>query len=308
MKSIKLLLILLALPVLAWSQDPATDQMGGGGFVYLDAAPTWTRSATSDARHSWDTVAHKLYYNDELDGSWTEFTGTGLSPTLADGSIFIGNGSNVATAQTVTGALAITNAGVTTLTASAISDQANGADLSISSGAIQWDYDFTELSDLGTTPNTGDEFIIRQVSGGAYVSVTYNDLVSGLANNFANADLTAAANRAHTINDNSATSMAIGSVGATSMINFNTTNGSEAVEFGNAITVTGTSTFNGDVVLGNASGDALTIASENVTFSNIQGFASVSAAETALGVNVFYYFTAANTVGMPTGVTAITTQ
>lgn len=45
---------------------------------------------------------------------WNTFNGK-LSSTLANGSIFIGNGSNVATAQAVSGDITITNAGVVTI-------------------------------------------------------------------------------------------------------------------------------------------------------------------------------------------------
>ncbi len=51
---------------------------------------------------------------------WTSFNAK-LSNTLADGKIFIGNVSSVATAQTVTGDVTISNTGVTTLSATGVS-------------------------------------------------------------------------------------------------------------------------------------------------------------------------------------------
>lgn len=51
---------------------------------------------------------------------WTSFNAK-LSNTLANGSVFIGNVSNVATAQTVTGDVTISNTGVTTLSATGVS-------------------------------------------------------------------------------------------------------------------------------------------------------------------------------------------
>lgn len=51
---------------------------------------------------------------------WTTFNAK-LTSTLADGSVFIGNASNVATARAVTGDVTISNTGVTTLSATGVS-------------------------------------------------------------------------------------------------------------------------------------------------------------------------------------------
>ncbi len=51
---------------------------------------------------------------------WTTFNAK-LTSTLADGSVFIGNASNVATARAVTGDVTISNTGVTTLSVTGVS-------------------------------------------------------------------------------------------------------------------------------------------------------------------------------------------
>ncbi len=65
---------------------------------------------------SWGSAA--FYYNDGTSGapSWTKVaTGAVLSNTLTNGKILIGNVSNIATEQTMSGDVTITNAGVTTI-------------------------------------------------------------------------------------------------------------------------------------------------------------------------------------------------
>ncbi|MDC0367136.1 tail fiber domain-containing protein, partial [bacterium] len=57
-----------------------------------------------------------------INAAWNTWThsGGGLSTTLADGSVFIGNGSHKATARTITGDVSISNTGVTTIAALAV--------------------------------------------------------------------------------------------------------------------------------------------------------------------------------------------
>jgi len=65
---------------------------------------------------SWGSAA--FYYNDGTSGtpSWTKVAaGAVLTSTLTNGKILVGNVSNVATEQTMSGDVTITNAGVTTI-------------------------------------------------------------------------------------------------------------------------------------------------------------------------------------------------
>lgn len=65
---------------------------------------------------NWTIVATRYYIPNNGNGSGP------ISASLADGKIYIGNASNVATAQTVSGAFTITNTGVATLSAGIIVD------------------------------------------------------------------------------------------------------------------------------------------------------------------------------------------
>ena len=64
-----------------------------------------------------------FYTYDSATGAFVALTGNaGLSSTLANGNIFVGNASNVATGVAVTGAIAITNAGVTSINSNYITN------------------------------------------------------------------------------------------------------------------------------------------------------------------------------------------
>jgi hypothetical protein len=49
------------------------------------------------------------------DGTWSTPSGTGLSPTLTSGYVFVGNGSNVATGVAMSGDITITSGGITAI-------------------------------------------------------------------------------------------------------------------------------------------------------------------------------------------------
>lgn len=332
--------VLLSMSAFVFAQTPALDQLGGGGIVYLDAAPTWTRTAT-DAAFSFDVLTEILYYNGGADATWTVLNMTPLDDVLTSGSIFVGNGSNVATGVAMSGAVAITNAGVTTLTTSAISDQVNGLDLSISAGAIQTAYDFTEGTLLGTTPAAGDILYIYDLSTTTHVPVAYSDLVPAAGTTLYSGDGTIT-NVTRTVTftngtttdliftDGTNTLMTLTDAGTTGTlaITGNTTVGLDLtvtgndIIFGNAETISNATdgtvlitspitalsaalTVAGDATLGDAAGDVVTINSDAPVFTNLQGFASKTAAEAALGTNVLYYLTAVNTHGLPAGVAMI---
>lgn len=76
-----------------------------GGDIQLLAVPT---------SGLWNVVGSRYFIPNNGNGSGP------ISDVLADGKIFIGNSSNVATARTVTGVISITNAGVTSFTAGSI--------------------------------------------------------------------------------------------------------------------------------------------------------------------------------------------
>lgn len=415
--------VLLINSAFVFAQDPATDLLGGGGIVRTDAAPTWTRTLV-DANFTWDVANNKLYYNSTASATWTEFK---AFADLTSGQIFVGGAGNTSTAVTPSGAVAVSNTGVFTMTASAINDKVNGLDIAVVSGAIEVDPDLTELTDLAATPAAGDYFMIYDLDVTTHKRVNYSDVVK----NFANADLTATAARAHllvdntavaltlgstgqtntftlittdaaegiaydapggvtynpfgtsagntseirfaelaangtnytgfkspdalaanviytlpnadatiagqvltsnaagvlswstaaantniiansltqtaattqTLLDNTAAALTFGAAGATSMMVFNTTDAAEAVEFGNAITVTGTATMNGNVNIGNAATDELVIADNDVVFTNLQAFANDAAAGTGgVPAKGLYQLSSANTYGLPAGV------
>ena len=55
----------------------------------------------------------------QINDNFTSLAGTSAGGALTSGHILVGNGSNISTDVAITGVLAITNAGVTTLTGGA---------------------------------------------------------------------------------------------------------------------------------------------------------------------------------------------
>ena len=82
----------------------------------------------------------------------------GISTTLADGNILIGNGSNIATAVAMTGDVSITNAGLTTLAGNAVGDAEVVDNITISTNDTQ----FTLIDD-GSSNQA--EFELGSLSG-----------------------------------------------------------------------------------------------------------------------------------------------
>lgn len=97
----------------------------GSGVLSDAAAITASRALESDANgiptHSAVTSTELGYVSGVTSGIQSQFSGK-LSTTLADGTILIGNGSNVATSQTVSGDISLSNAGVAAISTGVIVD------------------------------------------------------------------------------------------------------------------------------------------------------------------------------------------
>jgi len=273
---------------------------------------------------------------------------TKLTSTLASTNIFVGNGSNVATAVAMSGDATLSNTGVLTLANTAVSaasygsataiptftvdskgrltaastatvavqgvSDGTGFDLTLAANSVNFAYDFIELTSLGAAPANNDIFIVYDTSALVYKRLTFADIIAGIpaANNFASADLTATVARTHTMVDNNASALKIGSTGATSILELITTDGSEALKAGNAFQVVGTTTLtgaliaNGAATLGDAGADNTIINSINVSIPNVPAYADNAAALAALGANRLYKLSAANIYGLPKNVAMVT--
>jgi hypothetical protein len=87
-------------------------------FIALKAPASLTGNATLTLPDGDSTGTQALVSNGSGVMSWSSFLGT----TLASGDILLGNGSNVATAVTISGDIAIDNAGVTAIASGVIVD------------------------------------------------------------------------------------------------------------------------------------------------------------------------------------------
>jgi hypothetical protein len=339
-----IVILFVAFATIMNAQSPATDLLGGGGFTFVDAPPTYTRTLT-DAAFSWDVTNNKLYYNSTAGSTWTEFkkfpalVSNGL--TLDGDTLQFGGTLNANTSLNIHGK-------VLTLDGESIS----GSQVSVTNGAYLYTNDLklgeTNNSTSGvisdvtvnaayTIPagideqikfimnNSGSSFVITPngaetiggsatytLANGDALMLTYDatstdwrilasDIAAGSASNIMTTDLTSTAARTQTLVDNTASAMSFGATGATGIFSITTTNAAESVSFGYAVSITGDLTTAGNATLGDAAADVLTVNSNAPVFTNLQGFASKTAAEAALGTNVQYYLTAANTHGLPAG-------
>ncbi len=195
---------------------------------------------------------------------------TGLQ-TLADGNIWIGNGSNVPTAHPITGDIALTNTGVTSINADTIVDsQINSA------AAIA----YSKLNLTGHITNTDID---------SAASIAYSKLA--LSNSIVNADInTTAAIDASKIADGSVSSTEFQYLdGVTSLIQTQL-NGKQAS--GNYLTA-----LTGDATASGPGSSTLTLATVN---SNVGSFTNANITVNAKGLIT----AAAN--GTSGGVTSIT--
>lgn len=298
-------ILLTTISVVLFAQDPTVDGLGASGIQRVDAAPTWARTDARQANVCIDVTTETLYLNDDLDATWTALTGV---PTGTSGQVIVYDAGGNPVAVNMTGAVVIDNAGVTTIAAAGVNDQANGLDIDVttSAGAISIAHDFTELTDFaGTIDVAADELILRDDDTGDYVTINLNDIAG---QNIITNSLTQTTATTQTLLDNDAAAVTFGSAGATSIMSIVTTDGSEAVNFGNAITVTGTTTLNGDAAIGDAATDAFTVASDAPTFANMQGFNDYAAAEAALGVGVLWWANTTNSIGALAGTVLRTYQ
>lgn len=345
MKFFKLFTVaaLLLIGVTVQAQDPATDALGGGGIVYVDAPPTYTRTLTS-AAFAFDVTNEILYHNAQADGTWTAMPMSAASQLseLSDVNTSTATAANILVADgtdwesvAISGAISMTAAGVTTIAAGGINDQANGLDIDVttSAGAISIGYDFTENTNLGAAPDAADEFLVRDDTDGSYKAVTFANL--GISSIYA-ADGTLAANRTVTFldgttstltfDDGTNTLMTLTDAGTTGTlaVTGNATVGLDLtvtgndITFGNAETISNATDgivlitaptvqtsadlqVDGAITLGDAAADALTIAGSTITMTNLPEYASISAANTALADNVIWQTSATNDIGLPKG-------
>lgn len=308
---------------------------GSTGITTTSGAPTWSRTAQTDARLSFDKTSNSIFFNDELDGTWESLPYA--SSALASGSILVGGAGGTATAVTMSGAVAIDNTGATTLTASAILDQANGLDLSISSGAIQVAYDFTEGTPLGATPAAGDLLYIYDLSATTHVPIAYSDLVGAAATLYTSDGTITSATRTVTFTDGTTTDLIFtdgtntlltltdagttGTLAATGNVTVGldlTVTGNDIV-FGNAETISNATdgtilltapttalsadlTVAGNTTLGDAAADVIILNGSRISLANVPSYANYAAATTGGAVsNDLWKCSSTNSLGMPEG-------
>lgn len=267
---------------------------------------------------------------------------TKLASTLATNQIFVGSAGSVATAVAMSGdativasgALTLANTGVSaasygsataiptftvdskgrltvastaTVAVQGVTDAANGLDIALSSNNVTIVYDFLELTGLGAAPANNDVFIVYDTSALAYKSITFANLLAGIpaGSNFVSADLTAVAARTHTMLDNNASALKIGSTGATAILEIITSDGAEILKAGNGFTVVGATLLNGNVTLGDAGADNTVINSINVHVPNVPAYGDNAAALSALGANRFYKLSGTNIYGLPKNIVLV---
>ena len=152
-------------------------------------------------------------------------------------------------------------------------------------------YTFTAADQAITIQSDGTGWIILSEIGTAAANT---DILNTAA-------ITQLATSNHTLLDNQAAAVSFDAAGFADIFNIISTDASEGISTSGALTVTGTSTFNGDVVLGNANTDALTLASEEIILSNIQAFANMTDADAALPANTIWQTNAINKIGYQEG-------
>jgi len=177
----------------AWEKVDNTDAVlmvnGKTGNVVLDTsdiADTTNRRYLTDAQLANISNAASGSTNGYLTSTdWTTFNNK-LTSSLLSGRIFVGNGSNVATAVAVTGDISIDNAGVTAITAGAIINS------DINAGAA------IAFSKLATLPSAN--ILVGSAGGVATavamtgdISISATGVTAIAANAIVNADINASA-------------------------------------------------------------------------------------------------------------------
>jgi hypothetical protein len=218
--------------------------------------------------------ANQIMSNDGLGNlSWAN----GLTSSLADGTILVGNGSGVATPVTPIGDVTITNAGVTAIgtgkvTSTQILD-GTIADADISATAAIVDTKLATISSAGkvsnsattaTNANTASAIVARDASGNfsAGTITAVNDLATTAGN------MTTSATTANLFNTN-ATTLNVG--GAATSLNLGAATGTTTVKNGLTITGatvhTGTTALNDNTTLANGKSLVFTGNAKTVTFT-----------------------------------------